>query len=427
MNRIVICLIPFLFFFSCKKELSKEQLSELRLAYRTHNYFKLDYLINHIDPKIENAEILLCRAKTGYVFNNPRESDSLINILLNKYTSKFNDTVIADLYYMRAVNEDRLENYKNSYDYGNIVVNKYSQLYDSSFIAELKDDNDVRSVLVNSPKMGITRAKDEKLKIFRDKAGLMNIPVVLGSDSMDFIFDTGANLSVIMYSVAKKYGFNLLGKKVKIMAITGKRIDADLALGDFKIGNIKIKNSVFIVFPDSILTFGKGAYVIKGIVGFPIISAFGELMFQKDKELIIPKVPSRCNKKNFALDDAMPVILVVYKNDSLPFHFDTGADRTFMYLSFFTKYKSEIVKRSKKVSQKIRGAGGAIDINTYILDSALLTAGNVQARVDSLTIMTKSLMSGQDKYYYGNFGQDFIRQYNVMKMNFASMCISFEK
>ncbi len=427
MNKILLLLVAVIMLSARMKDLPGDQYKELQKAYKAHNYFKLDDLVKKTDPAVENAELLLYRAKTGYIFDKPRESDSLINILFNKYAKAFDDTVIADLYYMRAVNEDRLENYKNSYEYGDLVISKYSRLYDTAFIKELKDDNDVRLLLSNSPKMEITRIDDTRIKIRRDFAGLMNVPVVIGSDTIEFIFDTGANMPVIISSLARKYGFKALEGKIKVMAVTGKRIDADIALVNLNIGNIRIKNSPFIVFPDSVLTFAKGAYVIKGVIGFPIIKAFGELIFKNDKELIIPKIPEKCNGKNFALDGAMPVILVNYKNDSLPFHFDTGADKTFLYPSFFKKYKNDVLQHSKKITQKMGGAGGEIDVETYVLDSALLTAGNVQTRLDSLRILTKSLMSEQDQYFYGNFGQDFIKQYGVMKLNFEYMNINFSK
>jgi predicted aspartyl protease len=412
MHKLLLFLVSASSFLILKNDIPKDQLRELRLAYKTHDYFKLDNLINQVDPSVQNTELMLFKAKTCYVFNKPSESDSLITILLQKYFSVFNDTIIADLFYMMTINEERLENYKKSYNYGSVVVKNYSRFYDSAFISELNDDNNIRLLLSNSPKMNISRSDNTQIRYKRDIAGLINLPVVLGSDSIDFIFDTGAGMPVIVSSLAQKYGFVPLGKKIKIVAVTGKHIDADIALVNLKIGNIDIRNSPFIVFPDSVLSFGKGAYVIKGVVGFPIIRKMGELIFQDNKDLVIPKVPSKKDTKNFALDDATPVILVVYKNDSLPFHFDTGADKTFLYSAFLNK---------------LGGAGGETEVESYILDSALFSAGNVKARLDSIRILTKPLISDQNKYFYGNFGQDFIKKYNEMKLNFSSMNISFSR
>ena len=430
MNKLIIVLLGIVSFCFSRNDNSTDPIRDLKEAYHAHDYFKLDRLVNQfsqLSVKTECPEIMLYKAKLNYVFNKSFESDSIISILLKYYLQKFNDTIKADLYYMMAINEERLENYKKSFEMGTLVVAKYSNFYDTSFISELKDDNEIRLILSNVPKMEITRENDVQIKIKRDIAGLLNIPVILGADSMNFVFDTGAGMPVIVNSLAQKYGFKPLKGKVNILAITGKRIQADLALVNLKIGNLNIRNSPFIVFPDSVLSFANGAYVIRGVIGFPIMRALGELIFQKDQDLIIPKVPEKTKVKNFALDDQTPVILVVYKNDSLPFHFDTGADKTILYPSFLSKYNTMIMNECVKKTQKLGGAGGSIDIESYILKKALFTAGNQTAELDTLNILTKSFISVQNKYFYGNFGQDFIKQYNEMKINFTEMNISFSR
>ena len=424
MKKLLLIIAIPLFLNSCTQKLSKEQSSQLWKAYKEQNYFKLNSLVNKIGLKGRNPDFILFKAKLGYVFNRPQESDSLINILLNKYSAKYNDSIIADLHLMKAVNNDRLQNYKNAFAEGKLVVEKYHHCYDSVFLAETRDDNEVREALIGAPKMGITKTTEERISLKRDIAGLMNLPVHLGSDSMDFVFDTGANISVIVASIAKKYGFKSLSKKVHILAFTGKRLDAELALVDFKLGNIRIKNSVFIVFPDSVLSFAKGAYVIKGVIGFPVMNALKEIILKDDKYLIVPQTPEKSENKNFALDQATPVILVNYKNDTLPFHFDTGADRTDLYVSFFERYKDSIKKTSKKKTNLIGGAGGTTKVETYVLDKIFISAGNASAHLDSLNILTKALLSNQ-AHLYGNFGQDFIKKYKVMKLNFEAMNITF--
>jgi hypothetical protein len=266
---------------------------------------------------------------------------------------------------------------------------------------------------------------DIQIPTHRDMAGLINLPVILQNDSVDFVFDSGANMSVIVTSVAEKYGFKPLGKKIYVLALTGKRIEAQLAMVNLKMGNIEIKNSPFIVFPDSVLTFGNGIYSIKGIIGFPIMNALKEFTVKDDQFLIIPKNPSKTNSRNFALDQSTPVIMVTYQNDTLPFHFDTGAHSTLLYSTFFNKYKDFVLQHSKKKTDRVGGAGGTTDVEAYILGKANLTAGGVTTGLDSLRILTKSLMSNQDNLY-GNFGQDFMKKYKVMTVNFEEMNIRFE-
>jgi len=426
MKKLHLILILTLIFYCCQVAFSQEQSSPLWKAYKEENYFRLNHMLAKSGIKSNGPECLLFKAKLGYVFNKPRESDSLINILLDKYSDAFNDTIIADLVFMRSVNLTRLEDYKNAFTDGSLFVEKYHHLYDSAFINETVDDNTVREILSGVPKLEVIKTSDIQVPIKRDVAGLINLPVYLKSDSVNFVFDTGANMSVIVSSLAKKYGFKPLAKKIYIMAITGKRIEAELALVDLKIGTMEINHSPFIIFPDSILSFANGAYIIKGIVGFPIMNALKEIVLTDDKYLLVPKVPEKTDQQNFALDQSNPVILVSYKNDTLPFHFDTGANATMLYESFFNRYKNDIEKNCQKSKNQLGGAGGSAEVETYILNNPILSAGNVETKLDSLIILTKSLMSNQE-HLYGNFGQDFIKRYKEMKINFEAMSIRFSK
>ena len=410
--------------FSCQKQLSPEQSSQLWKAYKEHNYFRLDKLVSALDSGVSTPEVLLFKAKLGYVFNKPEASNHAINQLLEKYPREFNDTLVSDFYLMRSVNFTRLENYKQALVDGNAFIDKHSKLYDSTFIAETKDDNLVREALTDVPKMEVIPS-DVQIPIHRDMAGLINLPVVLRNDSVDFVFDSGANMSVIVTSVAEKYGFKPLGKKIYVLAITGKRMEAQLALVNLKMGSIEIKNSPFIVFPDSLLSFANGAYNIKGIIGFPIMNALKQFTVKDDQFLIIPKTPAQTTSRNFALDQSTPVIMVTYQNDTLPFHFDTGANSSLLYSTFFNKYKDFVLQNCKKQKDQVGGAGGTTDVEAYILGKASFEAGGVKTDLDSLRILTKSLMSNQDNLY-GNFGQDFMKKYKVMTVNFEGMNIRFE-
>jgi len=156
--------------------------------------------------------------------------------------------------------------------------------------------------------------------------------------------------------------------------------------------------------------------------------ALQEFTIKDDGYLTIPNKPDNPTKtevRNFALDGFSPVIKVIYKNDVLPFHFDTGAKATNLYSLFFNNYKNEILGHSTKKKHKFGGAGGTVETETYLLDSINLSVGNSNARIDSLRVTDKDLMGDDVKYVYGNFGQDYIKQFSAMKINLTAMSISF--
>jgi hypothetical protein len=424
MKRSLIFWVVLVIFSSCTQKYSEEQKALLLRTYHERNYFKLDNLMSKIEFNKKDPDLLLYKSKLEYVFNDPLESNKLINRLLEKNTGYFNDTIIADLHYMKANNADRLNDYQLAVDEGTIVLNNFKALYDSSFIDELKDDIVIWKTLVGTPNMEISRKSITEIPLIRDIAGLFNVPVSIGNDTIDFVFDTGANISVMVKSLASKYGATILKNKVNVYAFTGKKIESELGLINFKFGDIEIKNAVFLIFPDSILSFADGAYIIRGVIGFPVMNALKEFTIKDDQTLIISTGSEEAMCRNLALDDATPVIMVKYRNDTLPFHFDTGADKTILFAPFFKMYKNEIIENCKKTVNPIGGAAGSIEAETYILDSALFAIGNSNCRLFELQILSSPLSYDQN-YFYGNFGQDYIKKFSEMKINFSSMNVSF--
>jgi len=428
MNRKFSYLILSVILCSCAANLTKEQSTLLKTAYKEQNCFVLDNLMSKVQFDRNNPDLLLYKATLDNVFNQPKTSNISINTLLTNYPKYFNDSIISDLFSMRQANHCLLEDYKQAYEDGNIIISNYKNVCDSSEIESYKNMNQLFQNLFDAPKMQIKKGADSKIPLKRDKAGLFNVPVSFGTDTVEFVFDTGANFSTITESLAAKYGVKILGEKFKLGSSTSIKVEAKIGIADIKLDRIEIKNVVFCVVPDSTLSFAKGAYAIRGIIGFPVMNALQEFIIKDDKYLIIlnkPEKPNKSEVRNFALDGFTPIIKVVYKNDILPFHFDTGANKTDLYSLFFNKYNNEIIGHTKKETHTFGGAGGTVETESYLLDSLYLTVGNSNCQIDSLRVTKKDIMGKEVKYVYGNFGQDYIKQFSEMNVNFSSMSISF--
>ncbi len=426
MKRTIIYLGACLLFTCCTNNSNLRHYGLLKKAHNEHNYFKLNTLFNSIDFNEKNPELLLYKAKLEYVFNRAENSNIIIDKIIHEFKSFFNDTVIADLIEMRSNNDFRLQEYNSACENNMTLMTNYSHVLDSAKLVSIAEDFILRKAISDIPKMVVEKqaAGDITIPVYRDFAGLLNLPVCQHNDTVDFIFDSGANISVISKSSARKLGAHILPDKAKVNSIAGIKMDCELGYCDISLAGVEIKNTLFLVMEDSLLSFGGGYYIINGIIGFPVMNALKEIIIKDDNLLILPEKHGACQANNFALDNLNPTILVVYKNDSLPFHFDTGADRTILFNSFFEKYKREIIDNYSSVESSVTGAGGSTDTKVYLLDSALFMAGETESTLDSLEVLTQDLLQDH-KYVYGNFGQDFIRDYSIMKINFESMCISF--
>lgn len=425
MKKIFFCLIAILSLSHCSTKPAKEQSSQLLKFFKEKNYFKLDNLMSEMKFEKNNPGLLLYEATIDNVFNRPEESDRLINTLFEKYRGYFNDTITKDLYDMRFSNAYRLQDYKRACLSDSIIVTDYSHVCDSSEINTRKDDISLFGNIINVPKMQVTMPSDSKIPLKRDIAGLLNVPVRLLNDSVDFVFDTGANISVLIESVAKKYGVRLLAGMARTGTSTSKKVEGHMGLLDLRLGNVEIKDAVFLVLPDSDLTYANGVYIIKGVIGFPIMYALKEFVMTGDKFMTVIQKQENTKERNIAFDGQNILIRVIAQNDTLPFLFDSGNTTTNLGALFFTAYKQEILKKCKKEKVTTAGAGGSEETMAYILDSLVFFAGNTDYTLKSLRIYSDDLSGYERKYLYGNFGQDYINKFSEMKINFASMNIQF--
>jgi hypothetical protein len=280
--------------------------------------------------------------------------------------------------------------------------------------------------LKDVPPQQICKKRDCTVPIIKDKVGLSNIAIKFPKGQEEFIFDTGSNFSNIAKSIAEKYKMKIINTDFFVTSSTGNKVDSKLAIADsLYIDNILIKNVVFLVFDDKALSFPQANYIIKGIIGFPVIRALQEIHLIGSDKIFIPKKPNSYKLKNFALDGFTPSIAVNYKNDTLNFHFDTGASHTNLYQKFYSKYKKIIDKNYTPNQFKTGGAGGYSTFDGYEIKNISLVIGTKEATLHDIQLH-KDNIGGLSDYFHGNLGQDFIKQFNKTIISFRDNSIVFE-
>ena len=305
--------------------------------YLNEDYFRFKNAIP--TAKFNNKwESDLCTAFMKSVFSEFSESDILLDKVLKEYGKSIHDSIKAKIYECKVVNHVNLFEYKDAFSSAKILKEKYSRYLDQEEKENLSDEEGLWTAVNNAKPQTITKNGDAKIQMKKDMAGLWNIPVSINNENLDFVFDTGANFSVIVESLANSLGMKLIDAKVKVGTATDIKVDAKISVCDeLKIDNITLNNVVFLVLPDETLDFG--IYKIKGILGNPVIRAFEEIRINKSNLLTVPLKPSDDNLQNLCFSGFTPVILMSHKNDSLSLTFDSGAMITMLYKPFliFTK------------------------------------------------------------------------------------------
>lgn len=419
MNRIVIIVLSSLIYVQCTPPSDQLIMEQIKTAHEQQNHFRMLTLIEQNTQLQDLHTYQYYKAKAHNLINHLSESNCEIDKLIS--SGYLSDSVTSEILQIKLDNHLKLFEYSEALETTKKILRTYHSFCSKEDLTALNNEQNMYVALKDVPVQEIVKKKDERLEIHLDKAGLKNIRV--GKNGTSFIFDTGANISAITESSARKLGIRKMRKRIDITALTGKKTKAELGVADsLKIGNILIKNVVFLIFKDTDLAFPQIGYQINGIIGYPIISAMQEVTIKKNC-ILIPQHPSLHEKPNMVMDHLTPVVMVQYENDTLCCSFDTGATHTNLYASFYQKYQKQLLTKGKQDTIRIGGAGGIKMIPSFCADSLLLKIGDSSTSIKKVGIYMHDLKNKE--HYYGNIGNDFINQFDEMTINFGTMHIAF--
>ncbi|MEL1244412.1 retropepsin-like aspartic protease [Flavobacterium sp. DGU11] len=424
MDRFLLPLL-LLFTITCNAQKNATKASaEYRHAQqllKDKDYFNARDYISINDKHFSKFERLVLQANTDNIFNRASQSNEKIVEAFNKFPDQLSDSLQLSLRRLKHANHARLFQYAEANAVVKDILATPTRFLDAAEIADYYNMGNIWTLLAGQPKQEVIVSEATFIKMKRDKAQLTNLPVKAGNVTIDFIFDTGANLSTVTETTAVKLGMKILGGSIQVGSITGATVNAKMAIcPQFTIGSITIKNAVFLVFPDSALAFPQIDYQINGIIGFPVIEAMKEIQVTQEDEFIVPKNMTAKSGQEMALDFLTPVIKI---NDEY-YTFDTGAVSTSLYTKYLEKHKDEIIGAYKETDLDFGGAGGMTTKRGYSVNLPLII-NSKQLTLEGVQLFTEKIDS-EESHFYGNIGQDLIKQFQKMTINFSAMFVKFD-
>lgn len=410
---------------SCKQKVTNKVIDErLKKLLEKKEYFSLQKDLVKNESQLSEDRILFFNAVLNSAFGEREKSNNEIDALFQNYNKTLTDSITLQLLDIKAANYLYSYQYKKATLIYEQILNQYSKKLDSADIANYKNAKNLFGTFATIKPQKIHKQKDLLLNSYRNKFNHLMSPVKVNSINEDFIFDTGANLSTISESQAKKMKLKVFAQKVTIGSSTQKEVQSNLAVADsLYLGDILFENVLFIVMPDNQLTFPQINYSIKGIIGFPVIHQLGEVHLKKDGKIFIPKLPSKKAEKNMFFEGLNPVVKVISSKDTLLFTFDTGAQSTELSFKYFNEHKTEVEKKGTKQTNERGGAGGKFAAKEYLLKNFPIVIGKNKTSLENIPVILEEY--NFNKYFDGNLGQDVFLKFNSLIINFENMYIDF--
>ena len=428
-----IYFLPVLLMLACHSKGPSALSRHLQYLVDQKEYFKLDKALQTSAQDLPANQKSYFTAYLDNAFNRNEACVATVDSLLGTTAEKagsgapaagWPDSVKADLLQLQGDSYFKLGQYAKAAQNDSIVITRYSKAIDKAALENVMNELLIRHALVTTPPQQTTINANTTVHWTRDKIGLLEIPMTTAGQSIDAIFDTRANISSITKTYAAKLHLHSLDVSYQEGAgITGAQFQVGLAVADsLYIGNILVKNAVFQVMPDTLLYIAPVKFQLNLILGLPVIQQLQEIQWYSDGNMTIPLTPTASDLHNFAFDGLDPVLALITDNDTLGFHFDTGASSSVLYAAYFEKHKTTILRSAIKKTQTFGGAGGVRKKDSYVLPSLHLALNNKTVAVDSVSIFPQKISPGEK--LYGNIGQDFMRQFSKMTFNFRDMYVT---
>jgi len=348
---------------------------------------------------------------------------------LQKYLKKAdkNSAHRADAYEILADNYTKEFRYGQAADTYKFLLDNFRQTLDAQRVKGYENVFGLWNALRQTSPQTVEFKGDSNIHGTRDAAKLLNIPVEIGAIKDNFVFDTGAGLSTMTVSTARKFGLQIIEADVSVGSATDISVKSKLAVAPvLKIGGATLRNVVFLVLEDKAMSFPQINYQIHGIIGFPVIRSLGKVSIGADNQVsIMAKSAKTKTEPNLALQGLTPIVAGFHRDKRLIFVFDTGAVSSDLYPPFFRSNEAEITSNRTPQKVKVGGAGGFKEMTAYRLPEVQLNIGGKTVRLTNARIFNEQ-SNENSRYYYGNLGQDLIKQFDKMTLDFRAMQITFQ-
>ena len=283
------------------------------------------------------------------------------------------------------------------------------------------------ATLAKFPDQFTSAQKPSTLKL-HNEGGDLGIPVSINGHSATYTFDTGANLSLLSESEAKRLGLTVDDVSTKMEVMTGAQVPIRIAEADeLRAGDFRLRHVAFMVFPDSQPPFDGMPVGERGIIGISVLLAFQVFNWGSDGtfQIGLPAPDPKAHHTDLLFDQQIPVLQLVFEDKNLLFSLDTGAEDTGLYATFADAFPQIIATLGKKESHKITGVGGSADIDVVTLLEADFQIGGFPIVLRPATVFLKQTTSGS-RYFHGNLGMDLLKQSERTTIDFKAMTLTLQ-
>lgn len=276
------------------------------------------------------------------------------------------------------------------------------------------------------PPMTVEAGAPFSLPYELDPLGLTDIPVFVDGISHSWMLDPTEPFNLISSSTAREVGLKLSAEVATIHTLTGKPMTVHSTLiPRLTLGNVTFRNMTAFVFNDADFAFPQSDYQVRGVLGYPAVSALGSLTITSDATIEVQPGAAGARLTDgapFYLDGER-VLVALGKpdgSDDRLYAVDAAGQQSYLSSRYFSEHAQDFV-RSKPQLLQLTGMENAPPVPAYLAQSLALSVGRKRAVVHDVQVLTQPLGATASDDTYGTLGVDILQQFASYTFDYRTM------
>jgi hypothetical protein len=356
--------------------------------------------------------------------NKPQESIDLLEPLLAKIKST--DHPPEEKLLRKTLAEDYLR--AGDYKQANQAYLEFEYKFGGGLTPDERTEIELPVHLLplvrDFPPMTVEPGDAFQLPYDRDALGLTDVPVFVDGQSHDWMLDPTAPFNLICRTTAKEIGLKISDEYATITALTGHpmRVQATV-IPRFTIGTVTYRSMTAFVFDDADYYFPKSNYQVRGVLGYPAVSALGSLTISATSDIQVQpgkKGEHLATGARFYLDGDRVIAALGKPGDERMFAVDAGGQQTYLTSRYFGEHSDEFAHQKMQLLT-VPGAQNQPPAPAYVAPSVTLDIGGTPVTTHFTQVLTQPLGNSALDDIYGILGMDVLDELKSYTFDYRTM------
>jgi Aspartyl protease len=274
------------------------------------------------------------------------------------------------------------------------------------------------------PPMSVEPGEPFSLPYDRDALGLTDVPVFVDGQSHDWMLDPTAPFNLICRTTAKEIGLKISDESATVTVLTGRPMRVQAAvIPRFTIGTVTYRDMTVFVFDDKDYFFPKSNYQVRGVLGYPAVSALGSLTVTAESNIEVQpgeKGEHLTGGAPFYLDGDRIIAALGKPGDERMFAVDASGQQTYLTSRYFSEHSEEFANKKMQLL-KVPGTQKLPPAPAYDAESVTLEVGATPVTLHYVQVLTEPLGNAALDDVYGTLGMDALDELKSYTFDYRTM------